>query len=161
MKATEKRANRWRERFGREQTEIDALAALRPAELTRIAEEAFAPYWDASLDRRVGRAKLEWELEAQAVIAAEVNQEELMRIGGEAEAQIDAIDEARDRLDALDSEIDELAEDIELPDPPEKPEAEVDEDAQKPLIDSQWGFVQGTRALKARKAYEDEGDEGG
>jgi hypothetical protein len=50
------------------------------------------------------------------------------------------------------------AEDIELPDPPERPEAEVDEEAQKPLIDSRWGFVAGTQALKARKAYED-GDE--
>jgi hypothetical protein len=159
LKLTEKRASRWRERFGREQTEIDALAALRPDDLTRIAEEAFAPYWDADLDDRTEQVKLQWEEEAQAVIDETVDPEELMRLGDEAEAQIDAINEARDRLAALGGEIDKLAEDIELPDPPERPEAEVDEEAQKPLIDSRWGFVEGTRALKARKAYEDEDDD--
>jgi hypothetical protein len=160
LKAGERRADRWRERFGRQQTEIDALAALRPDDLTRIAEEAFAPYWDADLDRRTTLAEIRWKRLAQAVIDAVVDQEELMRLGNEAEAQIDAINEARDRLRALEGEVDELAEDIELPAPPERPEAEVDEKAQRPLIDSRWGFVEGTRALKARKAYEDEPDEG-
>jgi hypothetical protein len=161
LKEGDRRAERWRERFGREQTEIDALAALRSDELTRIAEEALAPYWDAGLARRTAQVKLQWEEEAQAVIDETVDPKELTRLGDEAEAQIDAINAARDRLDALDSEVDQLAEDIELPDPPEKPEAEVDEDAQKPLIDSRWGFVAGTQALKTRKAYEDEADEGG
>ena len=160
LKEGDRRAERWRERFGREQTEIDALAALRSEELTRIAEEAFLPYWDAGLARRTARVQLQWEQEAQAVIDETVNPEELMRLGAEAEAQIDAITAARDRLDVLDSEVDELAEDIELPEPPARPEAEIDEDAQKPLIDSRWGFVEGTRSLKARKAYEDEDDEG-
>jgi hypothetical protein len=48
LKATEQRASRWREVMGHEQTEIDALAALRPEALTAIAR-------DAVLRRDLGR----------------------------------------------------------------------------------------------------------
>jgi hypothetical protein len=49
-----------------------------------------------------------------------------------------------------------------LPDPPDLPEAEVDEAARDSLIESEWGFRVGTQALKARKSYSDDdpGDEG-
>jgi hypothetical protein len=56
----------------------------------------------------------------------------------------------------LQIELNRLVGEIPTPDPPERLEAEVDEDAQRPLIDSRWGFAAGSRALKARKAYEGE-----
>ncbi|HYK35308.1 hypothetical protein [Alloacidobacterium sp.] len=46
IKPGEKRARAWRERWGREQVEIDALAALRPDLLDQIARAAVAPYFD-------------------------------------------------------------------------------------------------------------------
>jgi hypothetical protein len=41
----EKRAERWREAWGVEQTEIDALAALQPDTLRQIIEDAIAPFY--------------------------------------------------------------------------------------------------------------------
>ena len=61
LKETEKRADRWREAFGVEQTEIDALATLRPDVLREIVERAFDPYVDRDLEQRVTMAKAEWQ----------------------------------------------------------------------------------------------------
>ena len=41
----------------REQTEIDALAALRPDVLNQIARDAITPFYDPTLARRVNRPK--------------------------------------------------------------------------------------------------------
>ena len=52
IKETEKRADRWREAYGSEQTEIDALATLQPKVLTRIVRDALRPFHDHSLGGR-------------------------------------------------------------------------------------------------------------
>jgi hypothetical protein len=52
LKETEKRADRWRDAYGVEQTEIDALATLQPDVLTQIVERAFDPYFDRTLEDR-------------------------------------------------------------------------------------------------------------
>jgi hypothetical protein len=53
LKSSEKRKAKWQERTGgREQTEIDALLALRPGELERLLNEAIAPFFDRTLDQR-------------------------------------------------------------------------------------------------------------
>ena len=57
LKETEKRADRWRLEFGLEQTEIDALATLRPDVLRRIVEGAIAPFYDQTLERRTRDAR--------------------------------------------------------------------------------------------------------
>ena len=57
LKETEKRGDRWREAFGIEQTEIDALATLRPDVLREIIERAFDPYLDRDLQRPRGRGE--------------------------------------------------------------------------------------------------------
>jgi hypothetical protein len=59
LKETEKRADRWRAAMGREQTEVDALATLRPGDLTRIVTEAIAPFYDFDLPSRVRRRSRE------------------------------------------------------------------------------------------------------
>ena len=56
LKETEKRADKWREAFGVEQTEIDALATLRPDALGEIIDRAFDPYFDRTLEERVADA---------------------------------------------------------------------------------------------------------
>ena len=66
LKETEKRASRWREAFGVEQTEIDALATLRPDDLREIVDRAFDPYFDRTLKARVDTAEEEWLAAAKA-----------------------------------------------------------------------------------------------
>ena len=51
-----------------EQTEIDALATLQPAVLRRIVDDVLAPFFDATLVRRVRAAAAEWVDEAQRVL---------------------------------------------------------------------------------------------
>jgi hypothetical protein len=68
LKETERRADRWREVMGREQTEIDSLAALRPDVLERIARNAIAPFWDATLDQRATTAQIEWQRKANEAL---------------------------------------------------------------------------------------------
>lgn len=70
MKATERRADKWRERFGVEQTEIDALATLRPRDLRDIVEKAVAPYWDETLLARTLEARDDAQEMARAALAA-------------------------------------------------------------------------------------------
>jgi hypothetical protein len=66
LKDTELRADRWREVMGREQTEIDALAALRPGVLSEIARHAVEPFFDFSLAERAQEAQHQWSAEAQS-----------------------------------------------------------------------------------------------
>ena len=73
LKETEKRADRWREAFGVEQTEIDALATLRPDVLREIVERAFDPYFDRDLKKRVALAKDEWAEEAQDALDEQID----------------------------------------------------------------------------------------
>lgn len=80
LKETEKRADRWREAFEAEQTEIDALATLRPDVLREIIERAFDPYFDRTLARRVEEAEAEWDDEAQEMLRGQIDQEALARI---------------------------------------------------------------------------------
>ena len=49
----EMRRTRWRERMGVEQTEIDALLARHPGELTKLIRRAFEPHYDPTLAHRV------------------------------------------------------------------------------------------------------------
>jgi hypothetical protein len=56
LKESERRAPQWLARFGREQTEIDALMALHPGELERVLEAAIEPFYDPSLEHRYRQA---------------------------------------------------------------------------------------------------------
>jgi len=49
---------RWRRRWGIEQTEIDAMATLRPELLRRIAVDAVGPYFDSTLTARSWAVRL-------------------------------------------------------------------------------------------------------
>ena len=56
IKSGDKRAPKWREKWGTEQVEIDALAALRPELLDRIARDVLRAYFDPTLDKRYAEA---------------------------------------------------------------------------------------------------------
>jgi len=154
LKDTEKRADRWREAFGVEQTEIDALATLRPSALEEIVNAAIAPYYDTTLAGRVSEAREEWEVAAQEMLedqidddALDVIREHAARRLTEIKAQIDTINE---QLSMATADYFELpAIDI--------PAAMVDEKLarQASLISSAWSWAEATRALMARKKYGD------
>jgi hypothetical protein len=156
LKLTEKRADRWREAMGVEQTELDAAMALKREEFIAAVEEAIRLYFDETLEERVAQAQLEWEGEAEAAIEEQIDAEEIASL----QARYDA---ARAEIEAINKRLSEIVEDIDLPDPPDPPEPDMDDkiELRSPLIDSDWGFVEGTRKLKANKAYEDdEADDG-
>jgi hypothetical protein len=150
LKDTEKRADRWQQSMGVEQTEIDALASLRPDLLRQIARGAIAPFYDLTLRQRVAEAKSDWERAANEIVEAHLDDGERERIRAEASV----------KLDELAGEINELKQRLrvdpgafELP-PIVIPEAETEGVASDPpLIDSRWPFAAQCRALIDSKAY--------
>jgi hypothetical protein len=150
LKETEKRADRWRTAFGIEQTEIDALATLRPDVLREIVTRAFDPYFDRTLEGRVREAKSEWMSDAEAVLAEETDEELLANLRDQAETQLGELREAIDRInDQLRISVDGL----DLP-VIEVPEAEVDEDSiRQALVSFEQDWVEQTRAMIERKSY--------
>jgi len=151
LKETEKRADRWREAFGVEQTEIDALATLQPGVLREIVESAFDPYFDDTLAGRVSEAEEDWTQRAEEALADQIDQDSLEALRAEATEKLselqDAIDDINERLRLA------TADRFTLP-AIEVPEPEIDEDASRQALvnfDDDW--VAATRALIERKAY--------
>ena len=153
LKEDEKRSPRWRAAWGgAEQTEIDALATLRPRVLRRIVRAALDPFYDATLVQRVRAAEGDWEEEAQKLIDAQVDMTALRGLRKAAQAKIVRFAKAIDALNVRVQEATEAA-DIELP-PLVVPDAVVDLEAHgKPLVSSAWPWVEQTEALRNHKSY--------
>jgi hypothetical protein len=150
LKDTERRGDRWREAMGIEQTEIDALAALRPELLQQLARDAIGPFYDATLERRVTRARQEWLQAAQAVIDANLDADQLARIRADAEAKLEAM---RTEIEELNQALRVDASDFDLPEmdvPTFTLTGNVDG---LPLLDSRWSFAEQCRQLIHSKAY--------
>ena len=71
LKKTDKRSRKWRAIYRHEQTEIDALAELRPDVLRQIALDAIAPFHDETLSDRVAAAEAAWHRLADARLRAD------------------------------------------------------------------------------------------
>jgi hypothetical protein len=153
LKDTEKRADRWREAFGVEQTEIDALATLQPDVLREMLERAFDPYIDRGLKARVAQAETEWLRQAEQAISEQIDPTILAQLRQEAGKRLA-------ELETLIADINErlrLAADhfvlpaIEVPKPKLNTKA-----IRQALITFDQDWVAATRALIRRKAYEAE-----
>jgi hypothetical protein len=149
LKETELRAEGWKERWGREQTEIDALAALRPQVLTQIATDAVAPYFDLGAARRRAQRIEEWRQEATQILEnhPEYNaaKERIAKAKADAEKAIEecrAIN-ARERLS--------LERSVQLP-RIEPIDLELAAPDGQPVYTSDDDWVEATRKLKERKA---------
>jgi hypothetical protein len=151
LKETERRADGWRAAHGGlEQTEIDALATLKPHVLTEIVRDAITPFYDSTLASRTWEAKDEWEDYAQATLDQLINTDLLSQLR----------EQALDKLAGIQAEIASINETlrattstlgIELP-MPIAPDPELpDRDIGKPLVSSAWSWADQTRALIARK----------
>jgi hypothetical protein len=150
LKASEKRGDAWRAAMGIEQTEIDALATLRPELLRQVARDAIAPFCDFDLDRRVKAAREEWLTHALAIINDNLDAERLGRIRAQAAEQLEAM---REQIAELNEALRVDVDDFDLPDI-EIPEAELTLGlAPQPLVDSRWSFAEQCRALIDSKAY--------
>lgn len=149
LKATERRADRWERLMGVQQTEIDALASLRPELLRRIARDAIAPFFDSTLARRVNEARARWLVQAREVITRDTDSEALARIRQQAAGQLEDMQE---QIDALNDQLRFSADDYALPEI-EIPEPELDGEPPEPLISSDWSFARQSLALINSKRY--------
>jgi hypothetical protein len=77
-----------RDAFGVEQTEIDALATLRPRVLDDIVRAAIKPYFDESLASRVSHAESDWREAAQDALEQQINGDVMDAIRERAASQL-------------------------------------------------------------------------
>ena len=150
LKDGEKRADRWVQAFGIEQTEVDALMVLRPDTLREMVEAAFEPYFDATLERRVRAAEDEWMEKAEQAIADQINPELLASVREQAQTKLTELQAA---IDDLTAQMELAAGDFVLPEI-EIPAPEIDESLERhALVDLDDDWITATRALIERKKY--------
>jgi hypothetical protein len=150
LKETEKRASRWRNAFGVEQTEIDALATLRPDVLRDIVDNAFSSYFDTSLSQRVEEAKARWLEDAEEVISNQINDEVLSELREQASLHLG---ELRDEIDHINEQIQLATDAVTLPEI-EVPQPEVEQEVERQaLIKFDHSWIEQTLALIAHKSY--------
>lgn len=155
LKETEKRKNRWREIMQHEQTEIDALAALRPADLEAIALAAVEPFYDFTLQARCSRASKAWLDEAEAKIADHPARAAMQDKIGEAHATVTAAIDILGQVqaDGFFDLKDQLGiEDTSIP----APEAQIEAAAPAPVFTTADDFATASLKLIAEKKYEAE-----
>jgi hypothetical protein len=155
LKPEEKRADKWREAYGREQTELDALIELRPDKLAEWTRAAVEPYWDATLDDRVQKVVDEWQERADAALHEHPEYE------AGCERIKELFEKARDAVEALEDEqarLTDLLRENEIA-PPEIPEAELQGERKTPLFDSEMGFAAASQRLISFKKLDDEEDD--
>ena len=158
LKDTELRGDRWREAWGREQTEIDSLVELYPDYLEQLILDAAAPYYDDTLAERVHKAKAAWQRKAQKKIAKALERLALDDLEAEAEQ---VIEDARARLDKIEERARDMMEGVEveneLPPTPKLPEPNCVGNGSTVLINSDWTWEDQTTALREHRAYKNGG----
>jgi hypothetical protein len=147
LKETEARASRWREVMGHEQTEIDALAALRPETLTAIARDAIQPYYDATLAERSRDAEHDWRDECEELLKRQPAYADAQT---EIELSLQLIHQQAQKFEQLQDRAAALLADIEPP-PIQLPSAKNDTPGQEPLFHSRADFAAASRRLRQYK----------
>lgn len=150
LKDTEKRADKWTAAMGVQQTEIDTIAA-QPELLRQIADDAVAPFFDRTLDRRVTEVRRQWLASAQRAVDEQAGGDQAEALREEA---LEKIEEKRVELEEI---IDSMRLDtdvFDLPDVPDIPKPAIDIEPPEPLCASSWDFAEQCRQLIASKNYE-------
>ncbi|MDQ2801810.1 MAG: hypothetical protein M3Y41_03625 [Pseudomonadota bacterium] len=154
MKESEARAEGWRETFGREQTEIDALAALRPEVLDHIVREAITPFYDPSLDRRAAAARREWKERAENALASHPS---YATARDRIEASLAAVEEAVAELEFAQGWAMAAIRDVPVPEL-DLPAPIITGVASSPLFSTATDYVTASLRLVAHKALKLAGD---
>jgi hypothetical protein len=146
LKETERRADGWRARYGIEQTEIDALATLRPDVLRQIVHHAVAPYFDATLQERVNEVRYHWRMAAQQALEDRlaIDRGRLAALYADAERALLPLREALQEIEARIGDL-ELPS-IVVPDP------EIGSPP-PPFVSSDMPLSTAIETLRARKNY--------
>jgi len=147
LKETEKRASRWRETHGHDQTEIDAMVELYPDALRKAVFDAILPFYDADLDNRVLAAEMKWREKADKALQTHPGYEGASR---RIKAAWENASTAAGKLRSEQQRAAQILQDS-IPPPPELPKAEPDGAAKPALFDSETNFVTATRQLIRHK----------
>jgi len=147
LKETEKRASRWRETHGHDQTEIDAMVELHRDALRKTVFEAIRPFYDADLDSRVLAAEMKWQEKADTALQAHPDYKGASQ---RIKAAWESVTAAASKLHGEQQQAAEILHDS-IPSPPELPEAEPDREPKPALFDSETDFVTATRQLIRHK----------
>jgi hypothetical protein len=153
LKPGEKRASRWKEAFGVDQTEIDALTTpARARILQNIIRQAFQPYIDPTLRRRATTAELEWRRTAQRALNEQIDADRLAAI--QARANL-TLSQMREQIDHLNGALQELVANAPAALPPIiVPRPEIDLAPDRPsLVSFDHDWVAASRALIKHKSY--------
>jgi hypothetical protein len=150
LKETERRGDRWRAVMHHEQTEIDALAALRPDDLREIALDAIKPFYDRTLKSRAQTANSLWRNAAQRLLKAHPSYQAAVNVISDAR---DALEEAADTLQGAQDAAQRAFEDIELP-PVDPPEPMIDATAPRALFTTEDDYATAARRLIAHKSLD-------
>jgi hypothetical protein len=148
LKGTEQRADSWQAEMGVEQTEIDALASLRPDLLRQIASQALDGFFDHTLAERVFDYQGEWLDEAAQAVAGNMDADELDQASRDAESLRDDVARLNERMAALAGATRHHLPEIQLP------EARDPGGNGPALLDSRWSFAEQCRRLKESKGYD-------
>jgi hypothetical protein len=153
LKDGDRRSPAWRDRFGREATEIDALAALYPGELERMTREALGDFFDADLARNVADARDVWHEAAADALYGHPDYDTLRE---QVETAREAVETAVEELGKVQKvALDTLA-DVETPDF-DIPEPDTNEEYCRcqVIFDTTEEFVEASQLMRAIKAYEE------
>ena len=151
LKETERRASRWKEAMGREQTELDAAVALVADAFAAAVSESLAQYHDHTLAGRARELREELEAEANARLAGTIGPETLEAIRIGAETKLGDLQHLVEQVnDALRIDIESLGG---LHVEPLRPMYGETAMQSEPLFDSSEDWGAATRRLVDRKAY--------
>jgi hypothetical protein len=153
LKETERRKSRWRQVMQHEQTEIDALATLRPDDLREIAFAAVAPFFDFTLAARCHAAADAWLEQARAKIADDpalaAMKDKITEAHAAVTAAVDALHQIqRDGFDELEDQLG--IENASIP----APEVQIEATAPPPVFTTADDFATASLKLIAEKNYE-------
>jgi DNA topoisomerase VI subunit B len=148
LKESELRADKWRARFGREQTEIDALMALHPGALRQIVLEAAAPFWASMLTTRAVNAEIAWQDEVNIRLAE--HPAYAKALAGIEKAR-DGVAEAAHKIQRAQNRMMAKLSEVERPPVPEVIEPAIGAKAPAPIFSSGDDFVTATLKLIADK----------
>jgi hypothetical protein len=154
FKETEKRASGWREAFGHEQTEIDAMVELHPDALREAVFDAIRPFYDAGLENRVRAAEMEWQEKADKAVERrrgyKLARRRIESAWKQARAAVSKLHNEQYRAANILSDC--------LPPAPALPETNPSCEAKPALFDTDTDFVTASRRLGRHKKLTGSGE---
>jgi hypothetical protein len=150
LKETEFRAGAWQAAWNHEQTEIDALAQLRPTVLRQIAEDATKPFFDQTLYSRYHHASDRYTAKVRAELLAAPEYEEVQ---AEIETCLQSVEDAVENLKAAQRDGIERLKMTPVAQF-DSPQPEISIQPPKPIFTTDDSFVEATLKLKRLRRYE-------